>query len=74
MYMTEYEERKEMWGDYGDYGEERLSDTMYRMCSNIVPLEWPDEWKSDPQILTGTMKDDIDFCSMVFSEYLDQEH
>jgi hypothetical protein len=47
---------------------------MYRMCSNIVPLEWPDEWKSDPQILTGTMKDDIDFCSMVFSEYLDQEH
>jgi len=69
MYMTEYEEYKE----YGDR-DERITDIMFRLCSNIFPLEWPEEYKGDPQLGTQTMREDLEFCGMVFGEYADNEH
>jgi len=50
--------------------EESIQDQLYVMCSNVVPLEWP-PWDADPQLLSSKKKDDLDFCSMVFSEILD---
>ena len=64
MYVSEYEETQ-MYAP-----EERLSDVMYRLCSNVVPLEWPADWKSDPQLWSGRMRDDLDFCSVIFSDTL----
>ena len=50
------------------YDEAPLSDKVYRMCANIVPPDWPDNWKDDPQILSARQKDDLDFCSEMFSD------
>ena len=66
MYVTAYEE-DQMYRE----NEESISDSMYRMCSNIVPLEWNSQWKSDPQLWTGKMRDDFDFCSIIFAGFMD---
>ena len=48
--------------------EDSINDRLYDMCKNAVPLEWPKEWRDDPQLLTARMKDDLSFCNTVFNE------
>ena len=55
IYVNEYEEDRE-----------GLSEIIYKLCSNIVPLEWPEDWKDDPQMLTTKMKEDLEFCGTIF--------
>ena len=52
----------------------RFSDLLHRLCSNSVPVEWPEEWKDDPQLLSKNMKENLEFCTMIFHELNDEEH
>lgn len=66
MYVTEYEELKEMKEYYPD---ERIADVVFQMCDDIYPEDWTYEWKTDPQLWTQKMREDIDFCNMIFSGF-----
>jgi len=69
-FLKEHEDNRE---DFYE-AEDSIRDRLYKMCTNTVPLEWPKEWRDDPQLLTSRMKDDLSFCNAVFNELLDEEH
>ena len=49
------------------YADETISDKMQQLCGIIFPIDWPDEWKNDPQFWSSKMREDLDFCNSIFS-------
>ena len=53
MYVSEYEE--EMY-----YSQHSISETMYQLCTDIEP-------PGDPQLWSQSVRDNIDFCSLILA-------